>query len=391
MQKIKIEKIKNIIIEENLSAIAVFRPEELLMGIGYHPHIGLSVGVFFKSHEPILYVGACEPLSRIVDAIPLIKKFDFSMGRDGQAELFEKIKRDIKTFGGEKPLGLVKNSTQTSITGTCAENIALSTDFMNSFDTISKGGFKDISVEFNSLFSIKTSEDIIHLKKVYQVAKVGIEAFYQNLSSGNSEIDVKASIERAITLEGNRKDVFMTYSTAQVQSGENTTLSGTYNMSTQNVLKDGDLVLLELAVCVNGYWCDITRTGCVGAPSELNLRLYNIVKNAQMNAINAIKEGAAFSYVYNQAMKVIKDNGYEKNFPHALGHGVGYRYHDYCPQLIPTNNDKIKEGMVLTVEPGIYGEFGGIRIEDNVLCLKNGVEVLSKDLPRGLWGDEKFE
>jgi len=89
---------------------------------------------------------------------------------------------------------------------------------------------------------------------------------------------------------------------------------------------------------------------------------------------------------------LISKKGYNKYFVHHTGHGIGFRYHEPYPFLHPDSKGILKEGMVTTVEPGIYKEgFGGIRIEDDVLVTKNGCKVLTKDLPKSIKEIESFK
>jgi Xaa-Pro aminopeptidase len=108
-------------------------------------------------------------------------------------------------------------------------------------------------------------------------------------------------------------------------------------------------------------------------------RIFSTVLEAQQKAIAMMKPGVLMADVDAAARKHIEDAGYGKFFNHALGHHVGFRYHDFGPTLSPGSAAVLEEGMLLTVEPGIYGEEinCGVRIEDNVLITKNGNEILS--------------
>lgn len=389
MHKERVKIIHDFLEEHNLSALVLYRPEALVMSMGYHPHMGLGMAVFYRNHGPILYVSEYEPLDRILDEQPDIKKINFQMGTDAMGTFMNTIKADFNQYGNHTlPVGLVKDASQVAITGTVAEGLPFSNRWLEGLESLSTAGYIDISHSIQQIFAYKTKRDIEHIKKVFEVTQKGIDAFYGQLKAGQTEISIKACIEYAITLEGNRDDVFMASGFAQVQAGHHTTMSGRYNMATDNVLQDGDFVLLELAVCVNGYWCDITRTGYVGTPTQQAEAMYHIIKKAQKQAIAKLRAGVACSEIYDEAMNVIKEAGYEANFTHALGHGVGFRYHDYTPVIGPDNHQVLKEGMVVTIEPGIYGDAigGGIRIEDNVVILKDGCNILSSPLRSGLKG-----
>ena len=165
----------------------------------------------------------------------------------------------------------------------------------------------------------------------------------------------------------------------QVQSGINVVNGGRFNRSTAKTINNGDHVMLELAACVNGYWVDITRTIQVGEVSEQQNEIYKTVSEAQQLAIQAIRPGALMKDIDAIARTHIEKAGYGKYYNHALGHHVGFRYHDAGQGFSPFSSGVLQEGMVLTVEPGVYGEElkSGVRIEDNLLVTKDGYELLS--------------
>jgi Xaa-Pro aminopeptidase len=126
-----------------------------------------------------------------------------------------------------------------------------------------------------------------------------------------------------------------------------------------------------------GYCSDLTRTFVVGEPPAKFRAIYDIVFAAQQAAIEGVDHGMSGVQADELARSVIRKAGYGEQFGHGLGHGVGLEVHE-APYLGPTSEDVIEDGMVFTIEPGIYlpGEFG-VRIED-IVVLENGkARVLS--------------
>ena len=122
----------------------------------------------------------------------------------------------------------------------------------------------------------------------------------------------------------------------------------------------------------------MTRTLALGSVNDEQKTVYKTVLAAQNAALEIIKEGVLCSDVDKRARDVIKTAGYGDFFGHALGHSVGLEIHE-APNFSPKCNEILKEGMVLTVEPGIYlPEKFGVRIEDMVYVTKNGAENLTK-------------
>ena len=155
--------------------------------------------------------------------------------------------------------------------------------------------------------------------------------------------------------------------------------------ATERVVRQGDTLLIDWGARCFFYNSDLTRVFVFGTiPSEYE-KIYGIVKQAQEHALAVIRPGVTFSEVDSAARGFIRDHGYGEEFGHSLGHGVGLEVHER-PTVREGNEDRLQPGMVFTVEPGIYiPGWGGVRIEDMVLVVQDGVRVLSgfeKELDR---------
>jgi Xaa-Pro aminopeptidase len=146
-------------------------------------------------------------------------------------------------------------------------------------------------------------------------------------------------------------------------------------------------VVVDWGVRQGGYCTDETRTLVFGRVRVELRRLHRIVLDAQSRAIDAIRPGVRASDVDRAARDLIADAGYGSAFGHGLGHGVGLEVHER-PYVGANSVDIIEEGMVFTVEPGVYlADVGGVRVEDMILVNRDGPELLT-GLPRGLDPDE---
>ena len=142
-------------------------------------------------------------------------------------------------------------------------------------------------------------------------------------------------------------------------------------------IPDNTLVTVDIGCVVDGYCSDCTRTFPTGDPSGELRQIYDITLEAQLAALDAIRPGASGKDIDAVARTIITDAGYGECFGHGLGHGVGLQVHE-APRLSRTSDDTLEEGMLVTVEPGIYvPELGGVRIEDLVVVTADGFRSLT--------------
>ncbi len=161
-----------------------------------------------------------------------------------------------------------------------------------------------------------------------------------------------------------------------VASGERGAMP--HGMASEKKLQKGEMVTLDFGVYYRGYASDMTRTVALGEPGEQMREVYRVVCSAQQEALQGIKSGMKGSEADALARRIIDEAGYGDYFGHGLGHGVGLEAHE-LPQLSPRGEDTLEQGMVATVEPGIYlPSLGGVRIEDMVLVTGEGVELITR-------------
>ena len=159
-----------------------------------------------------------------------------------------------------------------------------------------------------------------------------------------------------------------------VASGENS--SKPHAIPTDRVIKENDIITIDMGCKIKGYCSDMTRTIFIGNPTEEQKRVYNLVLDNQEKSLREMKDGASIKDIAKIVTSNFALQGYD--LVHSLGHGVGLEIHE-TPFIKEANDNTLKENMVVTDEPGVYipGNFG-IRIEDTVLITKDGQEVLTK-------------
>lgn len=199
------------------------------------------------------------------------------------------------------------------------------------------------------------------------------EQVFRNLviSPGQKEKEIANWIEQELKKHGARPAFRII-----VASGKRS--AKPHGFATNKKIKKGDLVVIDFGAVYNGYCSDITRTFIVGKPTKKQKRIFNIVKEAQRRAIKAVRAGIRCCDVDHAARQYIEKKGYGKYFIHGTGHGIGRKVHE-PPKISKGNRNKLKAGMVITIEPGIYIKgWGGVRVEDMVLVTEQGGRVLTK-------------
>jgi Xaa-Pro aminopeptidase len=142
-------------------------------------------------------------------------------------------------------------------------------------------------------------------------------------------------------------------------------------------IEEGEPVVIDIGARCDNYTSDLTRTIYIGKLDDTFRKVYDIVLGAQLSAMSIIKEGMTGEEADNIARIFIQETGYGEYFGHSLGHGVGLATHE-LPRLGMRSIDRLVNGMVFTIEPGIYlpGR-GGVRIEDTVILEEGKVKSLS--------------
>lgn len=222
-----------------------------------------------------------------------------------------------------------------------------------------------------SLRIIKDKNEIEAIKGAAQIADKAFEHMLSFIKAGMTEREIGLELEFTMKKLGAKDLSFPSI----VASGVRSCLP--HGQATDKVVENGDFLTLDFGCVYNDYCSDMTRTVAIGQPSDKMKEIYSVVLEAQLSALKAIKEGVTGAYVDKIARDYIAEKGYGKYFGHGLGHGVGRQIHE-APRVSPMGNMELKEGMIITDEPGIYiPDFGGVRIEDLILVIKDGCEVLS--------------
>ena len=218
------------------------------------------------------------------------------------------------------------------------------------------------------LRAIKEPEEVETLQRAVDLGDATFQHAADRLEPGMTEKQVAWEIERYARENGAESMSFPTI----VGAGPNGAMP--HAQPTDYALKAGDPVVIDMGVIVDGYCSDLTRTVvCGGEGDEQFGKIYDIVLTAQLTAEELIRAGMTGEEAHMLAHNVITEAGYGENFGHGLGHGVGLQVHE-APSIARTAKKELLDGMIITVEPGIYlPGWGGVRIEDQ--CVIEGGKV----------------
>lgn len=222
------------------------------------------------------------------------------------------------------------------------------------------------------LRSIKSTQEIRVLKKAARLAVKSFNFAKKIIKPGKKEVEIARELQYFMRRHGAEDSSFDII----VASGKRSSLP--HGPVSQRIIKRNESILVDLGCRISGYNSDLTRMVFLGKIGGTFRRNYEVVQEAQRLAIKAVKAGIEISQIDQIARQFITKKGIGQFFIHALGHGIGREIHEQ-PAISPTNHDILKEGMVFTVEPGVYiPGLGGIRIEEMVLVKKNGCEILTR-------------
>jgi Xaa-Pro aminopeptidase len=232
------------------------------------------------------------------------------------------------------------------------------------------------TVEGMRLF--KTPDELTFIKTAIERAENAFRKLRPYIKVGTSEQKLAIKFEELLKKEGCKTVPFGVI----VASGPLSALP--HAQPTSRIIKKGDIVLFDWGGECNGYFSDMTRAVAIeGRNLKKQLRLFSVVREAQSRAIQTVRAGAQAADVDGAAREYISKQGYDRYFGHSTGHGIGLEVHEK-PVISWQNKKTVENGMVFTIEPGIYlPGFGGIRIEDIVAVRKDHAEVLTS-LPRTL-------
>lgn len=218
---------------------------------------------------------------------------------------------------------------------------------------------------------IKDADELALIEQAVAISDAAIEHIHHTGRPGMSELEMSWEIEKYMRCHGSQTIPFEVI----VAAGHNSAMP--HHRPCEYIIQENEPVVIDIGAKCGEYVSDLTRTLCHGQEDEQFSRIYGIVLQAQLAAERNIRAGMSGSEADSQARSVIEAAGFGDKFRHSLGHGFGLAIHE-APLIGATSQDILQNGMVFTIEPGIYlPEWGGVRIEDSVVLENGRIRTLS--------------
>jgi len=279
------------------------------------------------------------------------------LGKGGKKGI-EHLKEILNEYGGNK-IGFEKDKVTLSF-----------------YEKLSKGNLKEKLKGYegflNDIRISKTEQEIEILKTAVKQIDNVFQKIVNEIKECKTELDVRRRIINHIFEEGGTGESFP----AIVASGKHSAIP--HYETSSSPIQWNNLLLIDMGSVYKGYCSDFTRTLILGKVDPELEKIYEIVKEAHLEATNIVKAGIPIKEVDLKAREIIEKYGYGEYYIHSTGHGIGVEIHE-PPRIYKDVEDELMENTVFTIEPGIYlPNKGGVRLENIVVARKDGVEVLTQ-------------
>ena len=374
----KLKRVRALMKDQDLEALVVRAPDNVLYLSNYWCMKGYDVLVFPREGESALI--ALEP--QLADAqrnswttdIRLFKGYEERDPRPPQYRSLDVALDVLKQAGLTRKIGIELNMGTQSADRMVGEPTTPTQNFFDAFRKIA-GEVVDATPLLNEARAIKTAQEIERMKLANELAALAMEHTRERLRPGMKESEVGAIYEgfvHAIGV-GYKGKVEMARAFTLVWSGKGI---ATFTATGDRPVQKNEPTLLEIWVCVDGYWTDLTTNICPGELSAQYQRLLDLLLEVFKEAVSFSVDGASLPELDRLVRARIAEGGYAGQPSHPICHGVGARAHEY-PYAHQAGSGSIRKGMVLAIEPGIYWPGGGgLRLEDNFWITGNGNEKL---------------
>jgi Xaa-Pro aminopeptidase len=351
----RLEKVKELLKKRSLDVLIIFRPENLFYLTGFRGTTGVLM--VFPDKAALLVDSRYEERAEMEAS-----NVEIWGGRSVQTILKDALNEAGPDKAGFEANGLTFADYESIVAGLTGATKRIE--------------LVPVRAPIEGFRVIKDSGEIKDLQAAADLADQTIAYLTGRIKAGRKERELAFDAEKFLKKSGAEGESFEII----VASGANSSMP--HASSTDKNLAKGDLVLVDLGAVVNGYHSDITRTFVIGRPTPEQTAMHEAVKESHGMVLKELKPGQGAAQVDDICRSFLDNYGGPARLLHGLGHGVGLEIHEK-PQIGTGSTEELKDGMVFTIEPGLYARgYGGVRIEDMVVL--NGTPRLMTQSPRDL-------
>jgi len=342
--------------ENNLDAVA------LVPGPNFRHITG---GQFFLMERPFLII--ISTFHKPVAVVPVLEVSNFTK-LNFDADVIEWQDNDGFQHAFDKAFQLLGDSFTLGIEGQLMRAFEMEAITKAAKNVTIKNAHKIISkIRLN-----KDEYEIKSLNKAIEVAELALQDTLDFVKEGVTEVEIKSFLMQQLLKFGAQDIAFEPL----VLAGSNSALCHGHSRNDYKIV-NGDCLLFDFGATINGYHSDITRTFFLNSVSDESKNMYDVVLRANEKGREISKPGVSMHDLDDAVMNILEDSNYKDFIVHKTGHGLGMNVHE-DPYVMRKNYELLEEGMVITIEPGLYRDnYLGIRIEDDVLITEKGCKSLT--------------
>ncbi len=375
----KLKRVRELMTRDNLDALVVRAPDNILYLTNYWCMKGYDAAIFPRQGDPTLVViepqtGDAERNAWTRDLRPFAG-YDSRDPRPPNARALDVALRVLRERGLDRRVGIELTNSSQAADRMVGEPTVYTQPYFDAFRAAC-GEVVDAMPLLIEARAIKTAQEIERMRLANELAALGLEYARDHMQPGvHKESDVAAMIEGHIHAVGigYHGKVEMARAFTLVWSGKGI---ATFTATKNNPIQAHEPTLVEIWVCADGYWNDLTKNLCPGKLTPEYDRLLDMLLGVFNDAASYVRDGASFPELDRRIRAGIAAGGYPGQPSHPVAHGVGARAHE-PPYAHQAGTGTIRKGMVLAIEPGCYWPGGGgLRLEDNFLVTDTGCEKL---------------
>lgn len=367
----------------DVTSIAVFKPEDVLLLCGLWPQSNMSILIVLPEERQAHLIAAENAFEgqSLPEELSVTEYNYVSLWKPDAStvigDVLEQLLHDVKT------VGVPFADPYASVPPLLAEAVEADSKLLRILESrLPSLDIVDISERLAKVRAVKTDAEITAIQRAVEIAEMGVahlsalESEFTPITEAELALRIRHTIEREAVNRG-----LLGRAWAQISSGPRTGSAAYLDFvePTRREIEETDLVLLELVTVLEGFWADLTCLVQAGGWTVAEDRdRYEAVRHAQERAVQSLRPGATGTDIDAAARDTLREHGFEKEFLHVTGHGVGFRYHENFPMLAPESDDQIDAGNVVTIEPGIYGTGFGVRLEADIAVTEDGPQWLSQ-------------